>query len=189
MLTYFHKDSDKVKTSQYLLDDDPIQILFLDTDHRDAHMFFENGFGTVWFDYEVHYLCSFEDVLPFLDPIEPKQSPPDLLLISNRYWTKEPCEQLIKQIRNHKKLSCLPIYCVASCQKKINSPASPQCWDPQWRLETNCDKDARIAAIPFKPNLNPHSSAQLNGIICPNNLDREIPNIINKMTKNWFCSG
>ncbi|MCF6198395.1 MAG: hypothetical protein L3J67_03175 [Hyphomicrobiaceae bacterium] len=176
-----------MKTSQYFIDDEAIQILFLDTDHNDARTFFENGLGNAWFDYELHLLTCLEETKLFLDPATAKHGLPDLLLISNRCWTEE-TEQLVAQIRENKKLACLPIYCVASCLKKTNS-SSPQCWEPQWRIETGCDKDARITAIPFNSHLKSKSSAQLNGIICANNLDREIPNIIEKMTANWFCSG
>ncbi len=176
-----------MKTSQYFLDDEPIQIIFLDTNHKDARTFFENGLGNAWFDYDLHLILSAKDAEPFLDLDVSDHRPPDLLLISNRCWNEE-TERLVRRIRADKKLASLPIFCVASCQKKINSPV-PQCWDPEWRIETNCDKDARITAIPFKSYLTSKSNAQLNGIICANNLDGEISNIIDNMTANWFCSG
>ncbi len=182
-----HKDFDAMKTSQYFLDDEPIQILFLDTDHTDARIFFDRGLGSTWFDYELHLIHSKTEAQRFIVPVKPRQRPLDLLLISNRAWTTEG-EQLVTQIRTQKKLTNLPVYCIASCPKKNQYPPL-QCWDPQWRLDTDCDKDARIASIPYKPNLTSASKAQINGIICPNSLEHEMTKIINNMTTYWFHTG
>ncbi len=177
-----------MKTSQYFLDDEPIQIIFLDSNHQDARTFFENGLGNAWFDYELHLILCAKEAEPFLQGGKSEHRPIDLLLISNRCWNEE-TEELVKHIRAHKKLASLPIYCVASCQKKNSSPSPHQCWDLEWRLETDCDKDARITAIPLRPRLDPNSRQHINGIVCANNLDQEISKIIDTMTANWFCSG
>lgn len=177
-------------TSQYFIEDDPIQILYLDNDSNDARHFFDMGLGSTWFDYDLHVVGTGGEATKFLTTPAasdhlPSARPIDLLLISNRCWNPEG-QELVRQVRRHEKLHNIPVYCVASCPKKINS-ASPQCWNEDWRFATDCDKDARIAAIPFSTFLNKTHKTRLDGVICANNLEREISSILNHMTHYWFC--
>jgi len=180
-----------MNTSPYFIEDAPLQILFLDKDRQDARLFFEQGMGTAFFDYDLHIIGSRAEASDFLDtsssPDQPSQGRQvDLLLISNRCWNEEG-EALVHDIRANQKLRDIPVYCVASCAKKINSP-SPQCWNADWRLETDCNRDARIAAIPFDAHLARTHKAHLNGVICANNIERELTTILQSMTDNWFYS-
>ena len=186
-----------MNTSPYFLEDAPLQILFLDKDKQDARFFFEQGMGTAFFDYDLHIISSRDEASAFIGAPSSigtppshdsslQQKQPDLLLISNRCWNEEG-EALVHDIRANQKLRDIPVYCVASCAKKINS-ATPQCWNADWRLETDCNKDARIAAIPFDAHLARAHKTQLNGVICANNIERELTSILQSMTDNWFCS-
>ncbi len=167
-----------------------LQIAVFDKDIGDGKDFFDSGLGCTWFDYDLHLFSRLEQATYLLEinnrPDHPacKETKLDLLLVSNRIWL-EGGEQLVRAIRKHPRLNRLPIFLVASCNKKLVMP-QPECWDTEWRASSNCDRDARIAAIPFERNLASDHPAHLNGIVCANNLAQTIPRIVDQLSEYWF---
>ncbi len=173
-----------MKTSPYFIDDDPMKILFLDNDPADGRKFFENGMGTVWFDYDIQITNKKEEIEECLTINSTRQRKLDLLLIANSYWFQGG-EEFVRQLRAMPAFVHLPVYCVASCNKKFDGPF-PGCWNKDWRLETDCDGHAREAARPFRHYLTADHPARLDGIICANSISTELSVIIEKMTSYWF---
>ena len=173
-----------MKTSQYFIDDTPIQILFLDGEARDGREFFDQGLGNTWFDYDLHILDKLEKAIGFLETSQANRRNLDLLLISGDLWPRGG-ESFVRQLRSTPALKKLPIYCIISCAKKLNLPA-PKCWDTKWRQETRCDGDARATSIPFEPFIASGHPAHINGTLCANNIGSELSSIVDHMTNYWF---
>ncbi len=174
----------QMKTNPYFIDDVPLQILFIDANIDSGRQFFNSALGTTWFDYDLHMTSTPEDAMRFIRPRDSKERALDLLFISNKSWT-EGGKEYVKQIRTHDTLGNLPIYCIASCVKKLRTP-NPQCMNKNWRLETSCNLDYLFAARPYKKYLAPDHPARLNDILCGNNISEQISSIINEMSRYWF---
>lgn len=175
-----------MKTEQYFIDDEPLQILFLDLDKEKGHDFFNSSLGSSWFDYELHMLDQTAHAANFLDTNQPHHRPLDLLLISNNIWFRGG-EDLVKQIRSHQSLALLPIYIIVSCNKANSSP-SPTCWSESWRKDANCTKNHRISTISFEIYKEDEHPARINGTLCPFNISIEIPKIIRDMNTYFIHS-
>ena len=173
-----------MKTSPYFIDDTPMQILFFDKDANSGRKFFNLGLGTVWFDYDLHVIDALASATEFLRPVTKNQRALDLLFISNSIW-HEGGEHLVEQIRSNPTLADLPIYCVASCSHKLVVGDS-NCMNENWRQQNNCNQYAKIAFEPFQPCLASNHPAHLHGVLCGNNINKEITNIINNMSQYWF---
>ncbi len=173
-----------MKTSAYFIDDAPLQILFFDKDSNSGRNFFNTGLGTAWFDYDLHLIGELAEAIEFLQPVQKNRRALDLLFISNTVWF-EGGEQLVTHIRASQDLAKLPIYCVASCSHKLIVNEA-NCTNMDWRQATNCDLYAKHAAQPFEPNLQAGHPAHLHGVLCGNNINEEVTNIINTMNEYWF---
>ena len=174
-----------MKTSQYFIDDTPLQIIYLDNNTTDGRSFFENGLGTTWFDYELQMIEQISETDNYLVADGSAKRNLDLLLISNSIWS-EGGEELVRQMRMRTAYANLPIYCVLSCNKKISHLPENNCWSKDWRKKTDCNRDARITAIPYACFLDPDHPSHINGTICANNISTEIPRIVDQMTAHWF---
>jgi CheY-like chemotaxis protein len=164
--------------------ENPPAILFVDRNPEEARYFFHDGMRHGWAGYELVIIDNMAAAQSMFEHGGGGARKADLLLISNNMWLRGGAE-LVRAIRNEPVFSRLPIYIVASCLKKLNHP-NPQCFNAQWRDESDCKEDFRVTSQPYRPYLEPDHPARIDGVMCADNIILVLPRILDDMVDFWF---